>query len=194
MQVRLWAMKTSPFVGDEASRLLAALPLTVQERLTEGGKLRADSLWAYSLLRFAVLESFDMELPEISCTDAGKPYFTECSEICFSISHTEGAVLVGLWDREIGVDIEKDRPAPERVRRLLQAEKSFFSEWVRYEACAKCAEQSVLSLLRAGALPENVTCRAMTIFSEYEACAAVQGEGAEPTLSYVEEEQLLAGC
>ena len=193
--MRLWAMRTRAFSGEEATRLLSVLPLSERERLTDGERLREDSLWAYSLLRLVIDESFGMELPKISRAEGGKPYFPAHPEICFSISHTDGAVLVGLWDREIGVDLEKDRPAPERVRRLLDAgEEPFFSEWVRWEACAKCAGKSVLSVLRTGKLPEDVVYQSVQIFDGYFAGAAARGETIEPALFCVDAEQLFDGC
>ena len=82
---------------------------------------------------------------------------------------------------------------PERVRRLLDTgEETFFSEWVRWEACAKCTGKSVLSILRTGELPTNVIYQPVQVFDGYFAGVAARGETIEHTLSCVETERLLA--
>ena len=58
----------------------------------------------------------------------------------FNLSHTRGAVLVGIHDRPIGVDIERIRPVSERtMQRLAGAvtEREFFESWTRRESRAK---------------------------------------------------------
>ena len=48
-------------------------------------------------------------------TPHGKPYFPEHPDVHFNLSHTAGAVLVGLSDRPVGVDIEHIRPVSQRT-------------------------------------------------------------------------------
>ena len=190
--MRLWAMRTRPLSAKEEALLLAALPITLQERLLAAdAAARQKSLWTYSLLRLALWESYHMELPDIAWSEQGKPYFPRQQDLYFNLSHTEGAVLVGISQREIGVDIEKDREPPVRLRKVLQTEAPFFSQWIQWEACAKCLGVSVLSLLRKGVQPGGVTYYEAETFSGYWSGVAVQGGSADVTVRLVEQEELL---
>lgn len=192
MRVRLWAMRTGPLSPEEADRLLEALPMTLQEKIRMTVRAaRQQSILAYSLLQLALREDYQIKLPDIAWTAQGKPYFPERRDLFFNLSHTDGAVLVGLSEREIGVDMEKDREAPVRLRKLLQAEDSFFSQWVRWEACAKCLGVSVLSLLRTGILPEYIRYYEIETFPGYWSGVAVQGETANAVVRLAVQEQLL---
>lgn len=191
--MQLWAMQTKALQKIEASELLTMLPQGLQKSLCSQESLRQDALWAYSLLRVAVRDTFGMALPDIDRTANGKPYFRDYPEIFFNISHTEGAVLVGLSNQEIGVDIEKERPVPPRVQNRLQVEAElFFAEWVRWEACAKCAGKSVLSVLRRRDIPDNVTYRTVEAFPGYYAGAAAQGTIEKVSIAYIKPDALFA--
>ena len=187
----MWAMRTKPLSAGAAARLLEALPPRLRERLRGNGGPCQQSLWAYSLLRHAFQESYGAEMPEISWLPEGKPVFLERAGIHFNISHTEGAVLVGLSPEEIGVDIEKDREAPPRLQKLLQpGGEPFFSAWVCWEACAKCRGQGILSLLREGTLPDPMGYQSLEIFPGYWAGMAVLGEVSQPLIWRVEPDTL----
>lgn len=193
--MRLWAMRTDPLAAAETELLLAGLPGTLQNyiRSTNPGK-QQQSLWAYSLLRYALQTAYGLEMPEIVRDKAGKPRFCEKTEIFFNISHTEGVVLVGLSRRELGVDMEKERKAPVHLRKMLQPEDDFFSAWVRWEACAKCLGVSVLSLLRNGVLPEGIAYHAVETFAGYRAGTAVVGSEIDPKIEFVDSQSVLAWC
>ena len=118
----------------------------------------------------------------------------ENTELFFNISHTEGAVFVGLSRRELGVDLEKERKAPIHLRKMLQPEDDFFSAWVRWEACAKCLGVSVLSLLRNGVLPEGVAYQEVETFTGYRAGAAEVGGEIDPKVEFVDSQSVLAWC
>ena len=62
---------------------------------------------------------FTAELPALTYNKYGKPAFAEHPEVQFNLSHTRGAVLVGIHDRPIGVDIERIRPVSERTMQRL---------------------------------------------------------------------------
>lgn len=47
----------------------------------------------------------------------GKPFLPDHPALHFNVSHTSGRVLCGVSDRPVGVDIERERPFPERVAR-----------------------------------------------------------------------------
>ncbi len=59
-----------------------------------------------ALLARLFLEETGREMPAISCTLAGKPYFTE-NVLHFSISHTKNHVFCTLSGQNIGIDAEE---------------------------------------------------------------------------------------
>ena len=84
-----------------------------------------------------------------------EPYMIEVAkehpEVQFNLSHTRGAVLVGIHDRPIGVDIERIRPVSERtMQRLAGAvtEREFFESWTRRESRAKWGGASLAAMKR----------------------------------------------
>ena len=135
--------------------MTALLPPERRERLLRlrAEEKRREPLCAYLILRMALREKYGLrDLPVIALSDAGKPYFPEYPDIHFNLSHTSGAVLVGLSDQAIGVDIEKIRPVGQRaMRRLADAstERDFFQSWVRREARVKRCGISVTTMMRS---------------------------------------------
>lgn len=195
MRVRLWAMRTEPLTAAETELLLMGLPGTLRNYIRSvASRKRQQSLWAYSLLRYAMQTGYGLEMPEIVRDKMGKPHFCEKTEVFFNISHTEGAVLVGLSHRELGVDLEKERKAPVHLKKILQTEDAFFSAWVHWEACAKCRGVSVLSLLRKGVLPEDIAYQEVEVFPGYRAGAAVEGGEIAPEIQFVDSGSVLAWC
>ena len=91
------------------------------------------------------------ELPALTYNKYGKPEFAEHPEVQFNLSHTRGAVLVGIHDRPIGVDIERIRPVSERtMQRLAGAvtEREFFESWTRRESRAKWGGAGLAAMKR----------------------------------------------
>ena len=132
MSIDLWAARLERTLTEqETERMMRILPPKRRERLM---KLREDKrqepLCAYLLLCLALWELYEWRgLPEIAENSMGKPYFPEHPEVHFNISHTSGAVLVGVSDQPIGVDIEKIRPVSQRAMRRLadvSTERDFF--------------------------------------------------------------------
>ena len=124
----------------ERETLTAMLPPRRRQRLPALPQRQAEPLCAYGLLRLALWERHGVrELPAIALSNHGKPYFPAFPQLHFSISHTEGAVLVGLSDRAIGVDIERLRPVSDGLAERFGAgsAEAFFQGWVRREARAK---------------------------------------------------------
>lgn len=102
---------------------------------------------AYRLLELAVCREYGLEkLPEIARREAGKPWFPEHPHICFNVSHTHGAAVCAIHDQEIGVDVEKLRPAPRRVAAEMEDE-AFFRLWTAQEASIKREGKDWRSLL-----------------------------------------------
>jgi 4'-phosphopantetheinyl transferase len=154
MALELWAARlTRPLTDREEETLLGLLP---QERRTRLARVsvperRSEALCAYAILRHALWEQYRWrELPELAHTSLGKPYFPAFPTVQFNLSHTAGAVLVGLSDEPVGVDIEKLRPVSQRsMERLagVSTERAFFQSWVRREARAKRTGGGIGTLL-----------------------------------------------
>ena len=103
---------------------------------------------AYRLLACAVKEVYGLSaLPDIARRDGGKPYFLQRSDICFNLSHSRGAVVCALHDREIGVDVEKLRAAPKRLADGME-DLDFFRLWTAKEATVKREGRGLEALLR----------------------------------------------
>lgn len=156
MSIGLWAARLErPLSEGEEKRLLALIPAARRERLlrVKDPARRREPLCAYLLLRLALRETYGWEeLPEISLSAQGKPDFPDHPAVYFNLSHTGGAVLVGISDQPVGVDIERVRPvAPASLKRLAAGveEKDFFPCWVRREARAKLEGDHMDALLRA---------------------------------------------
>lgn len=137
--MELWTLRYDP--AAPAAELMRAF--APQER--SGG---IGSLYGWALLRM-VLERRGMEFPRVEREAGGKPYFPDCPHLRFSLSHTEGAVLLALSDRPVGADIERVRPAPPRLAERLGLEgESFFRGWVRREARGKRTGRGIGQELR----------------------------------------------
>lgn len=156
MPIALWAARLErPLTEGETARLLALLPTGRRERLlrVRDPALRREPLCAWTLLRLALREGFGWdELPNVALSAGGKPCFPDRPDVHFNLSHTAGAVLVGLSNQPIGVDIEGVRPmSPKSLARLAPGvrQEEFFPCWVRREARAKLDGVQMEALLRA---------------------------------------------
>lgn len=155
MAINLWAARLErALTAQEAEAMLAMMPPQRRERLLRlPEEKRREPLCAYMILRLALWEKLQWrELPEVALASMGKPYFPEYPGVQFNISHTSGAVLVGLSDQAIGVDIEKIRPVSQRsMKRLadVATEREFFQNWVRREARAKRGGNGVGTMMRS---------------------------------------------
>ena len=156
MAIKLWAAELErPLTEKEAERLTTLLPPGRRERLlrVKDPVRRREPLCAYLLLRLAFRETYGWEtLPDITLSPRGKPCFPDHPDVHFNLSHTSGAVLVGVSDHPVGVDIERIRPmSPNALRRLAPGmeERDFFPCWVRREAGAKLDGVNMEPLLRA---------------------------------------------
>ena len=156
MAIKLWAAELDrPITTEEAEHLTALLPPGRRERLlrVKDPARRREPLCAYLLLRLALRETCGWEtLPDISLSHQGKPCFPDHPDVHFNLSHTSGAVLVGVSDHPVGVDIERLRPMSSVALRRLAPdveEKNFFPCWVRREARAKLDGTDMGALLRS---------------------------------------------
>lgn len=152
MGAELWCARLErTLTAAEESFLLGLTPPERAEKLS--AVERREPLCAYGLLRLALFHRLGWrELPALARTPLGKPYFPACPRVCFSLSHTDGAVLVLLHDEAVGADLERLRPVrPATLRRLGNGaadSKAFLQSWVEREALVKREGGSVLGSVR----------------------------------------------
>ena len=142
MALKVWAARLDrELTAAETERLGGLLPPERLLRLERTAPDRhREPLCAYGLLGLALREHCGLEsLPSIARSPLGKPFFPERPELCFSLSHTEGAVLAALSDGPVGADIQVFRPVGEALLRRFGTDtpEAFFRSWVRREARAK---------------------------------------------------------
>ena len=144
-----------PLSEPEREAMLPLLPPDRRERLLrmkEEEKQR-EPLCAYLILCLALRQKYGWRsLPEVALSRLGKPYFPGHPDVHFNISHSSGAVLVGVSDQELGVDIERIRPVGQRMMVRMahvSTEEAFFKSWVRREARAKRSGAGVGTIMRS---------------------------------------------
>ena len=172
-----------PFSPLEVEQLIKVVPPMRRRRLAnlKDPVLGNEPICAYAALQLGLNAIYGWkELPEISYTKYGKPEFPDHPEVQFNISHTRGAVLVGIHDQPIGVDIERIRPVSERTMRRLadvETEKEFFESWVRRESRGKCGGRG-LAAMRPHASPTMLGERFEFVetFPGYVACVCTHSE------------------
>ncbi len=94
---------------------------------------------AYYIL-FKMLDYFNLEYPDISISNYGKPYFLD-SNIYFNYSHSKNYIICAISNKEIGTDIEEGRTINDLVANKyldnLKDNKERLKLWVRKEAYSK---------------------------------------------------------
>ncbi len=156
MPIELWTARMErPLSDPEREAILPLLPPARRERLlkVEDVEKQREPLCAYLILCLALRQKCGWKsLPEVALSQLGKPYFPEYPDVHFNISHSSGAVLVGVSDQEIGVDIERIRPVGQRMMVRLAhvtTEEAFFQSWVRREARAKRSGAGIGTIMRS---------------------------------------------
>ena len=156
MPIELWTARMErPLSEQEREAILPLLPSARRERLLRMREVekQREPLFAYLILCLALRQKCGWKsLPEVALSQMGKPYFPGHPNIHFNISHSSGAVLVGISDQELGVDIERIRPVGQRMMVRLarvSTEEAFFQSWVRREARAKRSGSGVGTIMRS---------------------------------------------
>ena len=156
MSSDLLAVRLERPLNEEETAIL--LPLLPEERRVRLARIlqpekQAQVLCAYGLLHWILWERYGWrEFPAMTLESQGKPYFAEYPSVHFSLSHTDGAALVGVSDAPIGVDIEKFRRVSARMRERLSPGKTrecFFQDWVRRESFAKRTGRGIADLMES---------------------------------------------
>ena len=172
--------------------MMLLLPESRRQRLerVQRAEKRQEVLCAYTMLYLALRERYGWRrIPEMTVSAAGKPEFPEFPEVHFNISHTGGAVLVGVAESPVGVDIERIRPVSLRAMLRIagvESERAFFESWVRREARAKCTGTGVgTMMLKDTPLRAGERFCLLETFDGYAAGAATRrGEALEPVRRY----------
>ena len=159
MQIQLIAIRLGrPLTDDEVRQMMDFLPPHRRELLcreTERANLSRpdvpdEALCAYTALFLGLHALYGWNsMPEIAYDRYGKPYFPDYPDVHFNLSHTRDAVLVGIHDQPLGVDIEKIRPVSERTMERLAGvttQKEFFESWVRRESRGKWGGSGVAAM------------------------------------------------
>ncbi len=125
-----------------------------KERMNEissvrNNRLKREKYHVWKLLEYAVKRSFGREMSELNFTKS--PYGKwECDGLCFSLSHTDGAVAVAVSGADVGVDIEKVSRRPMRVA------KKVFCESEKTELSALCDDDALEYATRIWTAKESV--------------------------------------
>ena len=149
MNIRLYAVRLDRALDEAETAALAHFLPSERKVRSDRSAHTAETLCAYALLRRALHDRYGWEkLPEISRGAHGKPYFAAYPDVCFSLSHSHGAVLLAVHDHSIGADIERLRPVSEQMRARFQAsdDVSFWQLWVQRESRCKRAGISAVAL------------------------------------------------
>lgn len=144
MDIALYSIRlVRPFSDEEVEKLLQFVPEERRRRLKNLNNpvLGHEPICAYFALLRGLNELYGWrEIPRLVYNKYGKPEFADHPDVHFNISHTRGAVLVGIHDQPIGVDIEHIRPVSERTMMRLadvKTEREFYMSWTRRESRSK---------------------------------------------------------
>ena len=143
MSTELLAVRPDRELTDgETALLFRLLPPERRERLLRQHRAeqRREPLCAYGLLLLALRRRLGWRmLPPVDRGPGGKPFFPDFPAVHWNLSHTAGAVLAGVSDRPLGVDIEHFRLVTPRLMERLGADSAeeALRRWVRLEALAK---------------------------------------------------------
>ena len=147
---------------------------------------------AHALVRLAAEEYFGTPCPVTVRLPGGKPDFAEDSGLHFSLSHSYGAVLAGVSDRPLGVDLELVREVNDRFARRLFSEKmlgafGYYGGWTLRESAYKLGAPGHLMSMELepadgpfAAAPGGAVCRSYDGLPGYACAAAAWDRSALP--------------
>ncbi|MDE6302951.1 MAG: hypothetical protein K2M36_05135, partial [Clostridia bacterium] len=102
--------------------------------------------------------------------EEGKKPYLDTDDVHFNLSHSRGAVMLGLSHTEIGVDIEKVRPIDFKKFDFIEAEgeEEFFEKWTERESYLKFTGEG-LGALRCE-IPSDAHFEHFPVYDGYHAC------------------------
>ncbi len=163
--MKIYAARVCAIPDRFCGRLVSLLDRTRREKVAalKQKHERLRSIFAGLLLRHAFLaQGYSEQLwqcIEIAQGSHGKPYLSNCTDFCYSLSHSGEWVLCAVDDREIGADIQE-------VGALrLAVAKRFYSE------------QEYDRLLQYASEPERQTLDLYRIWAAKESCVKLTGRG-----------------
>lgn len=116
-----------------------------------------DSEASLRLICKAAKELCGVDAPVVLRTEKGKPYFKDLP-LKFSVSHSDGKVVVAVSDKEIGVDIQHVKPrSPAVAKRFFTFEECtyvgddiarFYEIWTKKEAYGKWEGSGLAAALK----------------------------------------------
>lgn len=155
MTPEIYLVKVSSPIEDSVFRYLLGLigPQRRERILRRRVKQNADNMLIGEILAKTVIKKtfgIDIKKQEFAYTEHGKPYLLGFFDIHFNISHSAEYVACGVYDKPVGVDIQKiGEYNPDVAKRvcseaeLKQIEESFdkaseFTKlWTKKEAVIK---------------------------------------------------------
>lgn len=156
----LYFISSSPLEEENVyTEALLQLPLEEQQRAAHFfSRQRKNTYVCSRLLLQYKLKEHGFLLSDCEAGQNGKPYIRGSTDIYFNLSHSNGLVLLGWSDKEIGVDLELMRKTlPKRLERILTPEEiafisnqaaeqkieTFFRLWTMKEAFVKQKGQRI---------------------------------------------------
>lgn len=184
MPLSVWLLEAPALLdsGEEAAVLNKLLPGR-RERVAAGNRttwLAAYALEAVLLQRCTGLRRDQLSL---GLSPTGKPFLPGCPSCRYNLSHSGTAVLLGISDQEIGVDIETIRVLSPRVLRrcFTPAETEWCGQdaakmtalWTQKEAYSKWSGQGLAQVLAGIDTRQEKTAQLLTTFREGDWAASV---------------------
>ena len=153
-------------ISDE--KLSQAYALMNDDRRLRCDKMRRDAdkhacICADMLIRKLAKEHFGMDEKSLmlSADEKGKPFIKD-GHCHVSISHSGEAVLCGISEHPIGVDIEKIAPIPQKIAQKVglnfDSEEQFYRYWTAAESYGKLYGKGVWWALKQDFYADD-TCR-----------------------------------
>ena len=156
----------------------AGVDILPKERLKEiesvaSSRVRREKYFVWKLLEYALKDAFNLEIANLQFTKKANGKWI-CPDVCFSLSHTDGALCVAVSHSSVGVDIEEVKSLREGLSEkiLTDGESDVFRllpECERGEQLLKlwCEKEAIFkSLDRDALMPKTIETKDYTTHTE----------------------------